>query len=166
MSPHPYSEAAFIRSNLDFLERSVDRGFFQDYAAHITGERIDGDEPVPPKLAPDAQALYNLLTNHLPAQVPVLLDRLPPRMRNELDGINPSAHDLSRLRAEVILLHGRSDNLIPYTESIALADSLPANQVQLSIIDGLAHVDFRPKAHDVPQLLGAMEALLAERLPL
>jgi len=87
-------------------------------------------------------------------------------MRSELDGINPSAHDLSRLRAEVILLHGRSDNLIPYTESIALADSLPANQVQLFIIDGLAHVDFRPKAHDVPQLLGAMEALLAERMPL
>jgi len=166
LSPHPYSEAAFIRSNLDFLERSVDRGFFQNYAAYITGDRIDGDEPVPAKLAPDAQAFYNLLSNHLPAQVPVLLDKLPPRMRSELDGINPSAHDLSRLRAEVILLHGRSDNLIPYTESIALADSLPANQVQLFIIDGLAHVDFRPKAHDVPQLLGAMEALLAERMPL
>jgi acetyl esterase/lipase len=166
LSPHPYSEAAFIRSNLDFLERSVDRGFFQDYAAHITGERIDSDEPLPPKLAPDAQAFYNLLSNHLPAQVPVLLDRLPPRMRSELDGINPAAHDLSRLQAEVILLHGRSDNLIPYTESIALADALPANQVQLFVIDGLAHVDFRPKAHDVPQLLGAMEALLAERMPL
>jgi len=166
LSPHPYSEAAFIRSNLDLLERPVDRGFFQDYAAYITGDRIDGDEPVPVKLAPDAQAFYNLLTNHLPAQVPALLDRLSPRMRTELEGINPAAHDLSRLRADVILLHGRSDNLIPYTESIALADALPANQVQLFVIDGLAHVDFRPKAHDVPQLLGAMEALLAERLPL
>ena len=165
LSPHPYSEAAFIRSNLDFLERSVDRGFFQDYAAYITGDRIDGDEPVPDKLAPDAQAFYDLLTNHLPAQVPVLLDRLPPRMHSELEGINPAAHDLSQLRARVILLHGRSDNLIPYTESIALADALPANQVQLFIIDGLAHVDFRPKTHDVPQLLGAMEALLAARMP-
>jgi dienelactone hydrolase len=165
LSPHPYSEATFIRSNLDFLERPVDRGFFRDYAAHITGERMDEDEPVPANLAPDAQAFYNLLTNHLPAQVPVLLDRLPPRMRSELEGINPAAHDLSQLRARVILLHGRSDNLIPYTESIALADALPANQVQLFVIDGLAHVDFRPKAHDVPQLLGAMEALLAARMP-
>jgi len=164
-SPHPYSEAAFIRSNLDFLERSVDRGFFQDYAAFITGERMDGDEPVPARLAPDAQAFYKLLTNHLPAQVPVLLEKLPPRMRSELQGINPAAHDLTRLRAKVILLHGRSDNLIPYTESIALADALPANQVQLFVIDGLAHVDLRPQAHDVPQLLGAMRALLAERMP-
>jgi len=165
MSPHPYSEAAFIRSNLDLLERPVDRGFFRDYAAHLTGDRIDGKEPVPPRLAPDAQAFYDLLANHLPAQVPVLLDRLPLRMRSELEGINPAAHDLSQLRAGVILLHGRSDNLIPYTESIALADALPANQVQLFVIDGLAHVDLKPKARDVPQLLGAMEALLAARMP-
>jgi dienelactone hydrolase len=164
--PHPYSEAAFIRSNLDLLERSVDRGFFRDYAAHITGERMDGDAPVPADLAPDAQAFYELLTNHLPAQVPALLDKLPPRMLTELEGINPAAHDLSQLQADVILLHGRGDNLIPYTESIALAGALPASQVQLFIIDGLAHVDFRPKAHDVPQLLDAMDALLAERMPL
>ena len=44
--------------------------------------------------------------------------------------------------------------------------TLPESQVQLFVIDGLAHVDFRPKAHDVPQLLGAMEALLASRKPL
>ena len=115
LSPHPYSETAFIRSNLDFLERSVDQGFFRSYAEHITGGLTEDDEPVPVHLAPDAQAFYDLLTNHRPAQVPILLDRLSARMRSELDGINPSAHDLSRLRAEVILLHGRSDNLIPYS---------------------------------------------------
>ncbi|MDX2456569.1 MAG: alpha/beta fold hydrolase, partial [Gammaproteobacteria bacterium] len=166
LSPHPYSEAAFIRSNLDLLERPVDRGFFRDYASHITGNRMDEDEPVPAYLAPDAQAFYDLLSNHLPAQVPALLDKLSPRMRTELEGINPAAHELSRLRADVILLHGRGDKLIPFTESIALAGALPASQVQLFLIDGLAHVNFRPKAHDVPQLLGAMEALLAERMPL
>jgi dienelactone hydrolase len=165
LQPHPYSEAAFIRSNLDFLERSVDRGFFRRYVEHLTGDHIDEDEPVPAYLAPDAQAFYDLLTNHHPAQVPVLLDRLSVRMRTELEGINPAAHNISRLRADVILLHGRSDNLIPYTESIALANALPASQVQLFLIDGLAHVDLRPKAHDVPQLLGAMEALLAVRMP-
>ncbi len=165
LSPHPYSKAAFIHSNLALLEHPVDRGFFRDYAAYITGNDIDEDEPVPASLSPDAQAFYDLLTNHRPAQVPALLDRLPPRMRTELEGINPAAHDLSRLRADVILLHGRGDNLIPYTESIALAAALPESQVQLFLIDGLAHVDFRPKAHDVPQLLDAMEALLAKRMP-
>jgi pimeloyl-ACP methyl ester carboxylesterase len=164
VSPHPYSKATFIRSNLDLLERSQDRGFFQRYAAYLIDNRTDVDKPVPTRLAPDAQAFYDLLDNHLPARVPALLDKLPARMRNELQGINPAAHDLSRLRADVILLHGRGDNLIPFTESIALADALPAGQAQLFIIDGLAHVDFRPKAHDVPQLLGAMQALLDQRM--
>jgi len=134
LSPHPYSEAAFIRSNLEILKRPVDRGFFLDYAAHITGDRMDENEPVPANLAPDAQAFYDLLTNHRPAQVPALLDKLSPRMRAELEGINPAAHELSQLQADVILLHGRGDNLIPYTESIALADALPASQVQLEAL--------------------------------
>jgi alpha-beta hydrolase superfamily lysophospholipase len=165
LSAHPYSVAAFIRSNLDLLERPVDRGYFRRYAEHISGDHVGEDEPGPAYLAPDAQAFHELLTNHRPAQVPVLLDRLAVRMHTELEGISPAAHDLSQLGASVILLHGRSDNLIPYTESVALADALPATQVQLFLIDGLAHVNLRPKAHDVPQLLGAMEALLAVRLP-
>jgi pimeloyl-ACP methyl ester carboxylesterase len=165
LSPHPYSTAAFIRSNLDLLERPADRGFFRSYAAYLIDTSPEENEPVPAHLGPDAQAFYDLLTNHRPENVPVLLDRLSPRMRTELEGINPAAHDLSWLRADVILLHGRDDNLIPYTESIALAGALPESQVQLFLIDGLAHVDFRPKAHDVPQLLGVMEALLAKRIP-
>ena len=166
LSPHPYSQAAFIRSNLDLLERPVDRGFFRDYADYIVAGQDFDEEPVPANLAADARAFYALLTNHRPAQVPALIEALSPRMRKELDGINPAAHGLSQLRADVILLHGRSDNLIPYTESMAIAGAVPAGQVQLFIIDGLAHVDLRPKAHDVPQLLAAMEALLANRVPL
>ena len=131
LPPYPYSEAAFIRSNLDLLERPADRGFFRDYAAYITGNHVDEGEPAPPDLAPGAQAFYDLLTNHLPAQAPILLDELPPRMRTKLEGINPAAHNLSRLRADVILLHGRADTMIPYTESIALAGALPESQVQL-----------------------------------
>jgi acetyl esterase/lipase len=163
-TPHPYAEAAFIRSNLELLERPADRGFFRRYAQYIAGNRGDAEEPLPPRLAPDAQAFYDLLTNHLPARVPELLAGLAPRMRTELEGIDPASHDLTRLQAEVILLHGRSDNLIPYTQSIALANALPAGQVQVFLIDGLAHVDLRPQAQDVPQLLGAMEALLAVRV--
>jgi pimeloyl-ACP methyl ester carboxylesterase len=163
LSPHSYSKAAFIRSNLDLLEHPADRGFFRSYAAYITGSNPEYAEPIPGYLAPDAQAFYDLITNHRPENVPILLDSLSRRMRAELQGINPASHDLTQLRADVILLHGRGDNLIPYTESVALANALPAGQARLFLIDGLAHVDFRPKHRDVPQLLHAMEALLSER---
>ncbi|MEN8107294.1 MAG: alpha/beta fold hydrolase [Pseudomonadota bacterium] len=161
--PHPYSESVFIRSNLDLLERPVDQGFLHSYAQYLVDSTAYEDEPVPGRLAPDAQAFYQLLINHIPARVPDLIDRLPARLRNELDGINPASRDLANLQARVILLHGRSDNLIPYTESVTLAHALPTGQAQLFLIDGLAHVDLKPQSHDIPQLLAAMEALLAER---
>jgi pimeloyl-ACP methyl ester carboxylesterase len=162
-SPHPYSESVFIRSNLDLLERSVDRGFLRSYADYLLDSGADMDEPIPGTLAPDARAFYQLLVNHDPAAVPRLIDRLPERIRHLIESINPAAHDLSQLQARLILLHGRSDNLIPYTESVALSQALPAGQAQLFLIDGLAHVDLSPKAHDIPQLIAAMETLLAER---
>jgi pimeloyl-ACP methyl ester carboxylesterase len=161
--PHPYGQALFIRSNLDLLERGVDRGFLRSYADYLVGSDTELDEPVPGTLAPDALALYRLLVNHDPAAVPGLIANLPGQIRELLAGINPAGQDLSRLQAHLILLHGRSDNLIPYTESVALSRALPPGQARLFLIDGLAHVDLKPKAHDLPQLIAAMEALLAER---
>ena len=163
LSPHPYGKVAFIRSNLYLLENPADRAFFLNYLLDNRDNRNGLGEQVPTSLEPDAQALYDLITNRVPAHVPDLLGKLSPRMRSELVGINPAAHDLSQLRADVILLHGRGDNIIPYTESIALAHALPSSQVRLFLIDGLAHVDFRPKPHDVPQVLDAIEALLSQR---
>jgi predicted esterase len=63
-------------------------------------------------------------------------------MRREMDGLNPAARDLRQLEAKMILIHGRGDNIIPYTESIALAQTLTP---------------------DVPVLLQAMESLLSRR---
>jgi len=161
--PHPYGVAVFIRSNLDLLERSVDRGFMRSYADYLVGENGVEDEPVPGTLAPDARAFYELLTNPDPTRVPALVGRLPERIRVQLEGIDPSARDPVQLGAQVILLHGRGDNLVPYTESITLANALPKGQAQLYLIDGLAHVDLKPATHDIPQLLAALEALLAVR---
>jgi pimeloyl-ACP methyl ester carboxylesterase len=161
--PHPYGVAVFIRSNLDLLARSVDRGFMRSYADYLVGENGVEDEPLPGALAPDARAFYQLLTNPDPTRVPPLVESLPERIRAQLEGIDPSARDLAQLKARVILLHGRGDNLVPYTESITLAKALPENQAQLHLIDGLAHVDLKPASHDIPQLLAALEALLAVR---
>jgi pimeloyl-ACP methyl ester carboxylesterase len=114
-------------------------------------------------LEPDGRALFELLVNKDPAHVDTLIARLSPSIRNELNGLNPAVHDLSNLRARVILLHGRSDTMIPYTESIALARALPREQAKLFLIDGFAHVDVKVSRKDIPAMLAAMEALLAER---
>ena len=112
----------------------------------------------------EARSLYELLINADLLRVGVLLDRLPLHIQNELEGINPASQDLSQLEAQVILLHGRSDTIIPHTESIALARALSPEQVQLFLIDGFAHVDIQLEHQDIPLLLGAMDALLKQRV--
>jgi pimeloyl-ACP methyl ester carboxylesterase len=162
--PNPYAKWVFTLSNTDLLERPADRATLSAFAENgIAGDRDTGIAAPLAGLGPDARALYTLLTNDDPAQVPVLIDQLSPRIRNELKGINPAVHDLSGLRAQVILIHGRGDTIIPYTESVALARALPPEQVRLFLIDGFAHVDIQLMQQDIPQLLSAMELLLGQR---
>jgi fermentation-respiration switch protein FrsA (DUF1100 family) len=72
---------------------------------------------------------------------------------------------MDELHAQLLLLHGRGDNIIPYTESIALSASVPDGRADLFIIDGLAHVDLQPTSDDVDILLEMVATLLAQRAP-
>ena len=53
--------------------------------------------------------------------------------------------------------------MIPFTESVTLARTLPPEQVSLFLIDGFAHVDVRVERKDIAKMLAAMDALLAQR---
>jgi pimeloyl-ACP methyl ester carboxylesterase len=159
----PYAAWVFALSNADLLERAEDRVRLRQQVQ----AQAQGVEPLTPAaapgLAPDARALVALLRNDDPQRVPALIRGLSPRIRAELNAINPAAHDLSEMQAQVILVHGRHDNLIPYTESVALAEALPPERVQLFLIEGVAHVDVRLHREDVPKLVRAMALLLAQR---
>jgi pimeloyl-ACP methyl ester carboxylesterase len=158
--PHYYLKEVFTISNSDLLERTADRARVR---ALLENSSDDIDQ-VLAKLAPDARALYELVANEDPQRVATLIDKLSPRIRNELQGINPANRDLSQIKAQLILLHGRGDTMIPYTESIAIAQALPKDQVKLILIEGYAHTDVKLEREDLPQLLGAMELLMQQRV--
>ena len=163
LQPSPYNKWVFTLSNADLVKRREDRASLETLAH----ESLEYDEPAAPSssanLAPDARAFYRLIINEDPNRVPDLIRQLPASILTELEGLNPASRDLTTLQAEVILVHGRSDTMIPYSESLALAHALPPEQARLFILDGLVHVDVRIKRQDIPELLGAVEALLAQR---
>ncbi len=159
--PSSYIKWVFTLSNADLLDSEADRAALRALGRSVIG----GQELRVAELQPDAAALYALLSNEDPERVPVLIEQLSPRILGELEGMDPASQDLSLLRARAILVHGRSDTMIPYTESVALARVLPPEQVQLFLIEGFAHVDVQPTRRDIPQLLAAMEALLAQLAP-
>lgn len=159
--PNPYIKWVYARSNAELLHRPADRQALAAHAQAVLEGRTP--PPLPPSLGADARALHALLTNADPERVPALLAGLPERLRRELDGLNPAARDLAGLTAEVILVHGRRDDMIPYPESQALAAALRPGQARLFLIDGLIHVDLQLREHDLPVLLRALQALLAQR---
>ncbi|MGK2927051.1 MAG: hypothetical protein ACSLE2_15665, partial [Lysobacterales bacterium] len=67
------------------------------------------------------------------------------------------------LRADFILVHGLDDDIIPYTESVSLADALPPGRSRLFLLEGLHHVDRELRGLDAWRLWRALRALLAQR---
>jgi len=88
---------------------------------------------------PAARALLALIANANPDRVPSLLDALPPGARDDLVALSPSRLDLRNLEGRIVLVHGQDDPVIPYSESLRLADAVPGTRVFL--IPGFSHVE-------------------------
>jgi alpha-beta hydrolase superfamily lysophospholipase len=167
-TPTPYDKGKWIFALgvSEKLPDDADRVVVQTVARRaIYANTLEQDLPVPAGLSPGGAALLELLTNTTQERVPILLARLPAPLKAEISALNPAEQPMHTLKARLLLLHGRGDNIIPYTESIALAESVPTGRGELFIIDGLAHVDLQPTSGDVDVLLEMVDALLARRAP-
>ena len=87
------------------------------------GALLEG-RPRRPDAGPGARAVLALLQNRDPARVDALLDALPAETRALLETLSPARH-LGRTRARLLLVHGRDDPAIPFTESLRLAAAAP-----------------------------------------
>jgi len=119
-------------------------------------------EDLKARLDPEGEAVYDFITNTDPARVSQLMNRLPKAALADIAALNLAASDLSALKAKVILIHGRDDDIIPYTESISLADALPRGQARLYLLNGLHHVDRDFQGMDLWRSWLAMQNLLTQ----
>ena len=114
------------------------------------------------ELGPEAGALLALIANRDPARVSQLLAALPERVSGQLHRLSLSHRDLAPLAGRLILIHGRLDPLIPYTESLALGRAVPGSEV--FIIDGFSHITPRGVGWAGQlQLVNAIKAVLRRR---
>ena len=162
-TPNAYGKWVFVLSNLDRLNEAKDRALLGDaarrglHAPDATVAPLDG-------LSPDAAAVLELISNRDPERVPALIEALPASIRAEIEALSLADRDLGRLKARLILVHGRDDSIIPATESEALAAAVGAGRARLFIVDGLAHVDLDLSAFsDAWTLWRAARALLSVR---
>jgi hypothetical protein len=116
------------------------------------------------ELGEEGRAVHELLSNRDPDRVADLIARLPSAIRESMAALDVARRDLSQLSARLILVHGRDDAIIPFTESLALARAAPPGMAELYVADSLAHVDLGPTGLlDGITLLRAAYSFLSER---
>jgi pimeloyl-ACP methyl ester carboxylesterase len=163
----PAARWAFLAGSLDLIDAEADRQRLKDLSdvcwrgCDLAAE-TGGSDPLAGRLGQQGRALLALIINEDPARVPELLAALPEAMRARLDRMSPSRQDLAHLAGRLILVHGRLDPLIPYSESLALARAVPGSEV--FPIDGFSHIT--PRGVDWAgqlQLIDAIQAVLRRR---
>ncbi len=160
--PDPAAKWIFLASNTDVLADPYDRWALTAMARRRVRHPGAPVDDLALRLTPEGRALFDLLANTEAARVEALIGRLPAPVRRHMERLSPASHDLSHLAGRLILIHGREDTLIPYSESQALAAAVRGSD--LFLIDGFSHID--PSHVGLTarlQLIDAIQAVLERR---
>jgi hypothetical protein len=94
-----------------------------------------------PLLGEEGKNALALLSHIDPNQTGILLQKLPLNVLSTIEALSV-APALKQLKADLILAHGEDDDMIPYTETLRLAQAAPdPRRVYLQILKSYAHVD-------------------------
>ncbi len=175
LKPDDYGKMVFVKSSLPHLRERQDRKIL-DTMVQLKLDNIAADiAPLASGLGPEGRTVYELVTNADPARTPQLMQALPPSLRADFAALSLHDKDMRGLQARLLLVHGKNDNLIPFPESMALAQQVAPGQARLFIINRvLGHVDLRlsnvlsweffsRELPDAWRMWRAVNALLAER---
>lgn len=164
-APSPYGRWYFLAGNADRLDDPRDRALLRAIADRRLANPAAVIDDLTLRLGPEGRAVLALLEADDPDRVPALVAALPAPMRREIAALSLAERSLSAFPGRALLIHGRSDPVIPASESQRLAAALPASAARLTLVDRLDHVDFRerPTLSDRLQLLDAAQYLLLIR---
>ena len=173
--PDDSGKMVLLYSSLAYLPEGDDHAVFDRMVALRRRDPRADLAGLAARLSAEARTVYALAVNPDPARFPELFARLPEAMRTDLTRLNPARHDLKALKARLLLVHGRDDNLIPFPESPALAAAVPEGRAEVFLIEHvLGHVElsfshlrsWRFWRQDLPglwRLWRAVDWLLARR---
>lgn len=174
--PDDTGRMVLLYASLPYLEDDRARAIFDSMVALRARNPAADLNPLAAQLSHAGHSVYALAANTNPARFAELLAKLPKPMRDDMQRLNLARHDLKRLQARLILVHGRNDNLIPWPESLALAAAAPAGRAEVFLIHRvLGHVDlsfsslfswhfWREDIADLWRLWRVIDSLLAERV--
>jgi dienelactone hydrolase len=151
LKPEPYGKFVFFMNNVDYVQNERDRELLREIFKQEETKKGDDLLPLIGRLTPSGRYLYELLTNDDPHRVDELVKRIDPRVRDYLKRL-AVAPLVPKIQAYLLIGHGSTDPLIPYTESLRLADAVQdPSRVHLVILKLFSHVDPAAKNFSVKE---------------
>ncbi len=160
--PNAYGKWVYALHNASRLQDPSDRATLSAMVRRKLDDPAAAVDDLRAQLSAAGEAVYEFITNTDSEKVPALMKNLPTAVRADIAALNLAAYDLSGLRARVILVHGRDDDIIPYTESISLASAFSPGQAKLFLLDGLHHVNRDFQGLDIWRMWRVMQILLTQ----
>jgi hypothetical protein len=113
---------------------------------------------------PSKEKLDRLFGDGADAIKPELLAEIAsPSRRSEMAAVSPHGH-LSGIRADVYLLHGAGDTVVPAAETLWLAEDVPKDRLRAALVSpAIQHVELKsPSLGDEMALVHFLGEVLGE----
>lgn len=148
----PYGQLVFVKTFEEFLESGEsgrDRELLSAMVARRTRDPSAAIADLADGLSPEGRLIHDLFEVAKPDEVPGLLERLPPGLRERMARLSPGRHGFEALSARLYLAHDRNDGTFPMSESHRLAElARPRVPVRLVVLDAVRHVVPEPWHRD------------------
>jgi acetyl esterase/lipase len=163
-TPSSYATWVFVHSSAAWLKDPSDRRILEAMSEAKLADPKADVRGLAAQLGPEGRALHRLLLNRDPEKAPLLIAELPTSLLAEFHRLDLRSRNMADLKTTLILVHGRDDTLIPYSESIRLAAAADADRTHLFVVRSMAHVELGSSGVlDLWTLSRASYLLLSER---
>jgi pimeloyl-ACP methyl ester carboxylesterase len=152
LKPQEYGKWVFLANNLEWVQSPEDRAVLKELLkVKLRDEKAPIDSFLP-RLGGEGRNVLSLLSHADPSQTDSFIQRLPPEIRSTINALSVSPV-LKDLHAGLILIHGEDDDLIPFTETLRLAQAAPdPGKVSSQILKSVSHVDPEEKPLTIENL--------------
>ncbi|MCX5916433.1 MAG: hypothetical protein NTX30_07090, partial [Deltaproteobacteria bacterium] len=152
-------------NNLNRIVSPEDRAILQKILqVKLRDEKAPIDQFLP-LLGKEGKNILALLSHTDPSQTENLIQKLPPGLQAYIETLSVGPV-MNQLKADLILAHGKDDDMIPFTETLRLARAVSdPRRVYLQILRSYSHVDPERQAWTVKNLIGIGEGLTTFALP-
>ena len=139
--PQEYGKWVFLANNLDWVQSNADRFILEKITSQKLRDENAEIDSFLPALGPEGRNILALLNHSDPGQTEKLIQMMPVEIRKMIESLSV-APAIPHLQADLILAHGEEDDLIPFTETLRIAQNAPdPDKVHLQILKSFSHVD-------------------------